>query len=154
MVWRAPDVDQVGGSLVDDERSMLPGYLAYQRSVLLRRCAGLTGAELARRAVPPSSLSLLGLLRHLAKVERRWFRERFAGEIRNVRINGVDVGPLVEAELNRRHPERTKLSPTDLTLGTGRSPEARTTRARNDRRASPRRVRSRGSRRARSRRTW
>jgi len=59
---------------------MLPGYLAYQRSVLLRRCAGLTGEELARRAVPPSSLSLLGLLRHLAKVERRWFRERFAGE--------------------------------------------------------------------------
>jgi hypothetical protein len=80
MVWRAPDVDQVEGSLVDDERSMLPGYLAYQRSVLLRRCAGLTGEELARRAVPPSSLSLLGLLRHLAKVERRWFRERFAGE--------------------------------------------------------------------------
>jgi DinB superfamily/Pentapeptide repeats (8 copies) len=33
------------------------------------------------------------------------------GEIRNVRINGVDVGPLVEAELNRRHPERTKLTP-------------------------------------------
>ena len=80
MVWRAPNVDQVEGSLVDDERSMLPGYLAYQRSVVLRRCAGLTGEELARRTVPPSSLSLLGLLRHLAKVERRWFRERFAGE--------------------------------------------------------------------------
>ena len=80
MVWRAPNVDQVEGSLVADERSMLPGYLAYQRSVLLRRCAGLTGEELARRTVPPSSLSLLGLLRHLAKVERRWFRERFVGE--------------------------------------------------------------------------
>src|SRR5438552_788521 len=80
MVWRAPNVDQVEGSLVDAERSMLPGYLAYQRSVLLRRCTGLTGDELARRAVPPSSLSLLGLLRHLAKVERGWFRERFAGE--------------------------------------------------------------------------
>ena len=35
------------------------------------------------------------------------------GEIRNVRINGVDVGPFVEAELDRRHPERTKLRPTD-----------------------------------------
>jgi hypothetical protein len=35
------------------------------------------------------------------------------GEIRNVRINGVDIGPLVEAELNRRHPERSKLDPTD-----------------------------------------
>ncbi|MGH8959896.1 MAG: DinB family protein [Jatrophihabitantaceae bacterium] len=35
------------------------------------------------------------------------------GEIRNVRINGVDVGPLVEAELNRRYPERAKLDPVD-----------------------------------------
>jgi DinB family protein/pentapeptide repeat protein len=35
------------------------------------------------------------------------------GEIRNVRINGVDIGPLVEAELNRRYPERTKLDPVD-----------------------------------------
>ena len=35
------------------------------------------------------------------------------GELRNVRINGVDIGPLVEAELNRRYPERTKLDPTD-----------------------------------------
>ena len=35
------------------------------------------------------------------------------GEIRNVRINGVDIGPLVEAELNQRHPERTKLDPAN-----------------------------------------
>ncbi len=35
------------------------------------------------------------------------------GEIRNVRVNGVDIGPLVEAELNRRHPDRTKLDPAD-----------------------------------------
>lgn len=35
------------------------------------------------------------------------------GEIRNVRINGVDIGPLVEAELNRRYPERTRLDPAD-----------------------------------------
>ena len=35
------------------------------------------------------------------------------GELRNVRINGVDIGPLVDAELNRRYPDRTKLDPTD-----------------------------------------
>jgi hypothetical protein len=35
------------------------------------------------------------------------------GEIRNVTINGVDIGPLIEAELDKRHPERTKLRPTD-----------------------------------------
>ncbi|TNC27470.1 DinB family protein [Amycolatopsis alkalitolerans] len=59
---------------------MLAGYLAWHRSVLLTKCAGLTGEELARRTVPPSTLSLLGLIRHLAKVERIWLRERFAGE--------------------------------------------------------------------------
>lgn len=59
---------------------MLEGYLAWQRSTLLHKCAGLTGDQLAERTVPPSGLSLLGLLRHLAKVERIWFRERFAGE--------------------------------------------------------------------------
>ena len=36
-----------------------------------------------------------------------------SGEVENLRINGVDVGPLIEAELNRRHPGRTKLQPTD-----------------------------------------
>ena len=41
---------------------------------------GLTGEQLARRAVPPSTLSLLGLVRHMAEVERAWFRRRFAGE--------------------------------------------------------------------------
>ena len=56
---------------------MLSDYLGFQRSTLLHICAGLTGEQLARRAAPPSTLSLLGLIRHLAKVERIWFRERF-----------------------------------------------------------------------------
>lgn len=55
---------------------MLEGYLASHRAYLLHKCAGLTGDQLARCSVPPSNLSLLGLLRHMAKVERRWFRER------------------------------------------------------------------------------
>jgi len=64
----------------DLDRPILEGFLAWQRSVLLGKCTGLTGAQLAERTVPPSSLSLLGLLRHMAKVERIWFRERFAGQ--------------------------------------------------------------------------
>ncbi|MGH3612841.1 MAG: DUF664 domain-containing protein [Pseudonocardia sp.] len=43
-------------------------------------CAGLTGEQLAARPVPPSTLSLLGLVRHLAKVERVWLRQRVAGQ--------------------------------------------------------------------------
>ena len=47
---------------------------------MLNICAGLSAEQLALRPVPPSTLSLLGLIRHLAKVERVWFRQRVAGE--------------------------------------------------------------------------
>ncbi|WP_203664247.1 DinB family protein [Actinocatenispora rupis] len=60
------------------ELPMLRDMLAAQRATLELKCAGLD-AELARRAVPPSTLSLLGLVRHLADVERRWFRQVLAG---------------------------------------------------------------------------
>ena len=59
---------------------MLQAFLDWQRTTLLHKCAGLTGEELARRPMPPSGLSLLGLIRHMTKVERTWFRQRFAGE--------------------------------------------------------------------------
>jgi uncharacterized damage-inducible protein DinB len=59
---------------------MLEGYLAWQRTTLLNICAGLDGEQLARRPLPSSNLSLLGLIRHLAKVERIWFRQRAAGQ--------------------------------------------------------------------------
>ena len=53
--------------------------MRWHRAALLKTCAGLTGDQLAMASVEPSNLSLLGLLRHMAKVERRWFRERIAG---------------------------------------------------------------------------
>jgi uncharacterized damage-inducible protein DinB len=59
---------------------MLQAFLDWHRATLLYKCAGLTGEQLARRTVPPSGLSLLGLVRHMTKVERIWFRQRFAGE--------------------------------------------------------------------------
>ena len=59
---------------------MLEGWLDYHRATLLTKCAGLTAEQLKRRAVEPSNLSLLGLVRHMALVERSWFRERAAGE--------------------------------------------------------------------------
>jgi uncharacterized damage-inducible protein DinB len=54
--------------------------LDWHRATLLRKCSGLTGEQLATRSVPPSALSRLGLIRHMTKVERVWFRTRFAGE--------------------------------------------------------------------------
>ena len=59
---------------------MLQAFLDWHRATLLHKCAGLTGAQLAERAVPPSDLSLLGLIRHMTRVERVWFRQRFADE--------------------------------------------------------------------------
>ncbi|WP_042373650.1 DinB family protein, partial [Streptacidiphilus neutrinimicus] len=68
-----------GTPTVGDEREVLTGVLDAQRATLEAKCAGL-GAELADRSVPPSTLSLLGLVRHLADVERRWFRRALAGQ--------------------------------------------------------------------------
>ncbi|QDQ13050.1 DinB family protein [Streptomyces spectabilis] len=65
---------------VADERAMLSAFLDYQRETLVLKCSGLTPDRLRRWAVPPSSLSLLGLVRHLAEVERGWFRCVFLGE--------------------------------------------------------------------------
>jgi uncharacterized damage-inducible protein DinB len=80
MTWTAPDVPLPDFVNTGDERPDLEGYLAWHRAYLRHKCAGLTGEQLATRSVPPSNLSLLGLVRHLAKVERKWFRERVGGQ--------------------------------------------------------------------------
>lgn len=63
-----------------DERDTLVGFLRWQRETLEQKCSGLSDGELARCAVEPSTLSLLGLLRHMADVERGWFRVTMAGQ--------------------------------------------------------------------------
>ena len=80
MSWIAPQVTRTRESAVADERSMLEGILERHRATLLWKCAGLSGEQLAERAVPPSNLSLLGLVRHVADDERAWFRRRVGGE--------------------------------------------------------------------------
>ena len=80
MTWTVPTPSPVDGPMTGDDRPILEGYLNYQRATLLNICAGLTGEQLARRPIPSSNLSLLGLIRHLAKVERTWFRQRAAGQ--------------------------------------------------------------------------
>jgi len=80
MTWTAPEVSLPEVPLTGDDRAMLEGFMAWHRALLRHKCAGLTGEQLAQAAVPPSNLTLLGLVRHMAKVERRWFRERIAGQ--------------------------------------------------------------------------
>jgi uncharacterized damage-inducible protein DinB len=62
-----------------DERATLTGFLDFQRATLAWKCSGLTDEQLKERAIPPSTLSLLGLVRHMADVERSWFRRCLAG---------------------------------------------------------------------------
>lgn len=65
---------------VAGEREMLESWLDFHRATLLVKCEGLTDEQLKTRSVEPSSLSLLGLVRHMTDVERNWFRRVLVGE--------------------------------------------------------------------------
>ena len=69
--------DRIGPPSFGSERDMLRTFLDYHRATLAMKCAGLTDEELRRQSMPPSTLSLLGLVRHMAEVERAWFRRVF-----------------------------------------------------------------------------
>jgi uncharacterized damage-inducible protein DinB len=73
-------VNRTDPPYVAGERAMLDAWLDYHRATLAWKCEGLDDAQLRQRAVPPSSLSLLGLVRHMAEVERNWFRRVLGGE--------------------------------------------------------------------------
>jgi uncharacterized damage-inducible protein DinB len=63
---------------LEGERATLLDYLRAYRLTLELKCADLDAAQLARRSVPPSTMSLLGIVRHMANVERNWFRRVMA----------------------------------------------------------------------------
>jgi uncharacterized damage-inducible protein DinB len=79
--WMDPaDDPRETGTELGDERSVLVEYVRLYRLTLEMKCADLDAEQLARRSVPPSTMSLLGLIRHMADVERHWFRRVMAGE--------------------------------------------------------------------------
>ena len=71
---------------------MLVSWLEFHRETLALKCQGLSPEQLRRRAVPPSTLSLLGLVRHMTEVERNWFQRTIAG---------ADAPPLYYTEADR-----------------------------------------------------
>jgi uncharacterized damage-inducible protein DinB len=91
-----------------DERATLIGFLDYQRATLEWKCSGLTPEQLAQRAMPPSTLSLLGLVRHMVEVEHAWFDRVATGQRRPYRystpedqdgdFNGAIPDPAVVAD--------------------------------------------------------
>jgi uncharacterized damage-inducible protein DinB len=80
-MWVDPDDDRrETGVATIDERSTLLEFLRRYRLTLEMKCVDLDAGQLARRSVPPSTMSLLGLVRHMAEVERYWFRRVMAGQ--------------------------------------------------------------------------
>ena len=73
-------VDRIKPPMIGDELTLLTAWLEFHRTTLVDRCEGLSGDQLRDRTVPPSNLSLLGLVRHMTEVERYWFRVIFLGE--------------------------------------------------------------------------
>lgn len=76
----SPDDPREHGPRLADERTTLADSLRRQRLTLEMKCAGLDAAAMARRSVEPSTMSLLGLVRHLAEIERATFRRTMAGQ--------------------------------------------------------------------------
>jgi Protein of unknown function (DUF664) len=77
MAQQPEPADRVKPPYDADERVTLDGWLDFHRRTLLWKCEGLTDDQLRSRPVPPSELSLIGLVRHMAEVERGWFGDWF-----------------------------------------------------------------------------
>ncbi|MFI8522422.1 DinB family protein [Streptomyces sp. NPDC085481] len=93
------DDQRMAPSKVAGDRVSLTSFLDYQRATLAMKCRGLTGEQLKETAVPTSGLSLLGLVRHAAEVERSWFRTVLSGE------RGTALWPAVSGVFGEFHVE-------------------------------------------------
>jgi Protein of unknown function (DUF664) len=91
-LWTAPAVTRAEEPVTGGERPMLEGWLDWHRQTLLMKAAGLTAEQLKLASVEPSNLTLLGLIRHMTKVERSWFRIRAAGD--------AEAGPIYSSDDN------------------------------------------------------
>ncbi|NUK02792.1 DinB family protein [Streptomyces lunaelactis] len=72
--------ERIGPPLLRGERETVRAFLDFHRATLAMKCDGLSDEDLRRQSMPPSTLSLLGLVRHMAEVERTWFRRVINGE--------------------------------------------------------------------------
>ncbi|MEV8585333.1 DinB family protein [Streptomyces sp. NPDC051180] len=77
---RTDTVTRVDPSTTSGEREALEQWLDFHRVTLAQKCQGLDDTRLRTPSAPPSDLNLLGLVRHMAEVERGWFRRVLAGE--------------------------------------------------------------------------
>lgn len=102
---RMSDCQRTEPSRIADERASLTGFLEYQRETLAMKCAGLTAEQLKQKAVPPSGLSLLGLIRHVAEVERSWFQVVWNGKDVQAYWPGTLNGTFAEFDVDSADPD-------------------------------------------------
>jgi uncharacterized damage-inducible protein DinB len=91
-------------STVAAERVSLGQFLDHQRDTLAMKCAGLDPEQLRMKSVPPSALSLLGLVRHMTVVEQIWFRYVMNGEPAPDRREGMRDGEFTEFHVDDADP--------------------------------------------------
>ena len=101
--WTAPTVERTEPTRTACDRESLEQWLNFHRETLLMKCAGLSAEQLKARSVPPSGLSLLGLVRHMVEVERWWFRmyagnEQIGPEYRSSDNQSADFDDLDDAD--------------------------------------------------------
>jgi uncharacterized damage-inducible protein DinB len=80
-MWTSPEDDPRTYGNPVGEKATYREYLANYRLTIEMKCQGLDAEQLALRSVPPSALSLLGLVRHLAQVENHWFQRVLQGRV-------------------------------------------------------------------------
>jgi uncharacterized damage-inducible protein DinB len=85
-MWTAPEDDPRSYGNPIGEKATYREYLRNYRLTIEMKCEGLDGSQLAARSVPPSTLSLLGLVRHLAQVENHWFQRVLQGRADRPRL--------------------------------------------------------------------
>jgi uncharacterized damage-inducible protein DinB len=78
-MWTSPDQDPRSYGNPVGEKATYREYLGNYRLTIELKCEGLNADQLARRSAPPSTLSLLGLVRHLAQMENHWFQRVLQG---------------------------------------------------------------------------
>jgi uncharacterized damage-inducible protein DinB len=102
-MWTAPEDDPRSYGNPVGEKATYREYLGNYRLTIKMKCEGLDAGQLARRSVPPSTLSLLGLVRHLAQVENHWFERVLQGRTGSPRLYKREDDP--DGDFSAAHPD-------------------------------------------------
>jgi uncharacterized damage-inducible protein DinB len=138
IIWSGEGHQRVDPERLSGEKTALEEWVDFHRATLLMKCEGLTSEQLKTRSVEPSTLSLLGLVRHMSEVERGWFRRcaaredvafRYESEDPDADLNDLETADAAEdiahfvAECQRSREATAGLSLDEVVPSRGHHPE-------------------------------